>query len=107
MAYSLEVVERFENVLKNPEKFSVGRFDPQNEDIADEDLIEMVTVNAARALNMHEEINYLQPGAFADLFTLPYSGEANGVKKAIVGHKGPVEAVMIDGQWVDEYKEAA
>ena len=85
----------------------IQRFDPQNEDIADEDLIEMVTVNAARALGMHGEVGCLQPGAFADLFTLPYSGEANGVKKAIVGHKGPVEAVMIDGQWVDEYMEAA
>ena len=30
MAYSKEVVERFENVLKNPEKFSVGRFDPND-----------------------------------------------------------------------------
>ena len=28
MAYSKEVVERFENVLKNPEKHSVGRYDP-------------------------------------------------------------------------------
>ena len=28
MAYSKEVVERFESVLKNPEKHSVGRFDP-------------------------------------------------------------------------------
>ena len=26
MAYSKQVVERFENVLNNPEKFSVGRF---------------------------------------------------------------------------------
>lgn len=85
----------------------IQRFGLQNEDIADEDLIEMVTVNAARALGMHGEVGCLQSGAFADLFTLPYSGEANGVKKAIIGHKGPVEAVMIDGQWVDEYMEAA
>ena len=85
----------------------IQRFDTQNEVIADEDLIEMVTVNAARALGMHGEVGCLQSGAFADLFTLPYSGEANGVKKAIIGHKGPAEAVMIDGQWVDEYKEVA
>jgi len=30
MAYSKEVVERFESVLKNPEKHSVGRFDPSD-----------------------------------------------------------------------------
>ena len=34
MAYSKEVVDRFENVLKNPEKFSVGRFDPKDRNVA-------------------------------------------------------------------------
>ena len=83
------------------------QFQRQNPDITKEHLIEMVTVNAARALGMCGEVGCLQPGAFADLFTLPYSGEANGVTKAIIGHKGPVEAVMIDGQWVDGHEEVA
>ena len=34
MAYSREVVERFEGVLNNPEKFSVGRFDPSDPRVA-------------------------------------------------------------------------
>ncbi len=34
MAYSKQVVERFENVLKNPKKFSVGRFDPKDPNVA-------------------------------------------------------------------------
>ncbi len=34
MAYSKEVVERFENVLKNPEKHSVGRYDPNAPNVA-------------------------------------------------------------------------
>lgn len=34
MAYSKEVVERFEGVLKDPTKYSVGRFDPNAPDIA-------------------------------------------------------------------------
>tara|TARA_Y100001963_G_C6764833_1_gene441613 strand:- start:1229 stop:1648 length:420 start_codon:yes stop_codon:yes gene_type:complete len=33
MAYSKEVVERFENVLKDPEKFNVGRFDPNDPNV--------------------------------------------------------------------------
>jgi nitrogen fixation NifU-like protein len=33
MAYSKEVVERFESVLKNPEKHSVGRFDPNDKTV--------------------------------------------------------------------------
>lgn len=34
MAYSKEVVDRFEGVLKNPSKFNVGRFDPKDADVA-------------------------------------------------------------------------
>jgi nitrogen fixation NifU-like protein len=33
MAYSKQVVERFESVLKNPEKHSVGRFDPNDPNV--------------------------------------------------------------------------
>ena len=34
MAYSDKVVKRFEDVLKNPEKHSVGKFDPNDADVA-------------------------------------------------------------------------
>ena len=34
MAYSKQVVERFESVLKNPAKHSVGRFDPNDPNVA-------------------------------------------------------------------------
>ena len=33
MAYSKEVVERFESVLRNPEKHAVGRFDPNDPNV--------------------------------------------------------------------------
>ena len=34
MAYSKQLGERFENVLNNPEKFNVGRFDPKDPSVA-------------------------------------------------------------------------
>ena len=34
MAYSKEVVERFEQVLNSPKQFSVGRFDPKDPNVA-------------------------------------------------------------------------
>ena len=34
MSYSREVVDRFESVLKNPEKHSVGRFNPNDPNVA-------------------------------------------------------------------------
>lgn len=33
MPYSSKVVDRFEDVLKNPEAFSVGRFDPKDTNV--------------------------------------------------------------------------
>lgn len=34
MAYSKEVIERFEGVLNSPKQFSVGRFNPNDPDVA-------------------------------------------------------------------------
>ena len=34
MAYSKEVVDRFEQVLNSPKQFSVGRFDPKDPNVA-------------------------------------------------------------------------
>ena len=34
MAYSKEVIDRFEGVLNDPEKHSVGRFDPNDQTVA-------------------------------------------------------------------------
>jgi nitrogen fixation NifU-like protein len=34
MAYSQKVVQRFEDVLNNPAKHSVGRFDPKDPNVA-------------------------------------------------------------------------
>ena len=34
MAYSKQVVDRFESVLRNPHKHSVGRFDPTDPNVA-------------------------------------------------------------------------
>ena len=34
MAYSQQVVDRFESVLKEPEKHAVGRFDPTDPNVA-------------------------------------------------------------------------
>ena len=33
MAYSNKVVDRFEDVLKNPEKHGVGKFDPKDPNV--------------------------------------------------------------------------
>ena len=65
-------------------------------------IIEMITINPARALGMEGEIGCLNTGAKADLIALPFDTTINSVEEVIIEHRGPVELVMVDGQSFDE-----
>ena len=67
--------------------------------LAPEDVIRMVTVNAARALHRAGELGEVSPGAFADLTVLPFAGPAGAAYEACLAHTGAAGGVMIDGQW--------
>ena len=67
--------------------------------MSDEHIVRMVTVNGARALGLGGQAGELAPGAFADLATLPYAGTLAEVWEAVVRHRGPVAASMVDGEW--------
>jgi aminodeoxyfutalosine deaminase len=62
-------------------------------------ILEMATVNGARALGMSRQIGDLAAGAFADLVTLPFTGKRADIYDAVLHHGGDVAASMIDGQW--------
>ena len=47
-----------------------------NPKIAPEEIVEMATVNGARALAMAGQVGELSKGAFADLITIPFTGKA-------------------------------
>jgi cytosine/adenosine deaminase-related metal-dependent hydrolase len=63
-------------------------------------ILQMATVNGARALGMGGRIGEFAPGAFADAIAIPYSGELSGIHDAVMSHKGDVSSSMIDGEWV-------
>jgi cytosine/adenosine deaminase-related metal-dependent hydrolase len=63
-------------------------------------LLEMVTCNGAHALGLAGQAGELSKGAFADLITVPFSGQAREAATAVVHHRGPVSASMIAGEWV-------
>jgi aminodeoxyfutalosine deaminase len=62
-------------------------------------IVKMATVNGARALGFTGRLGELAPGAFADWVALPCSSTLAGAWEAVVQHRGPVAASMIDGQW--------
>ena len=65
-------------------------------------IIEMITINPARALGMEGEIGCLNTGAKADLIALPFDTAINSVEEVIIEHRGPVKLVMIEGQSFNE-----
>ena len=64
-----------------------------------ETILRRTTLNAAAALGMGGEVGEISEGAFADLITVPFAGNADGAVEAVVRHAGRVQAVMVDGQW--------
>jgi imidazolonepropionase-like amidohydrolase len=58
----------------------------------------MATVNGARALGRSGELGELVAGSLADLIAIPKKPgfDAYG---AVVHHRGPVTASMIEGTW--------
>lgn len=64
-----------------------------------EEVVQMVTGRAARALGLSGRAGVLAPGAWADLIALPFTGQAEAVAEAVVQHRGDVWAGLIGGAW--------
>ena len=62
-------------------------------------IMQMATLNGARALGLSGQIGELSEGSFADLVALPFGGNIADVHDGILHHQGNVAASMIDGQW--------
>jgi cytosine/adenosine deaminase-related metal-dependent hydrolase len=71
-------------------------------DLRPETILQMVTVNAARALGMSGKIGEITEGSFADLIAVPVSADIADTCEAVLHHSGKVSASMIKGQWAVE-----
>jgi len=67
--------------------------------VAPASILDMVTVNGARALGLAGKIGELAPGAFADLIAIPYAGKSSDLAETVLQHTGAVSASMIEGRW--------
>jgi cytosine/adenosine deaminase-related metal-dependent hydrolase len=63
------------------------------------EVLQMATLNGARALGLEGQVGELAQHAFADLIALPFAGNMPDLYQAILEHRGPVAASMIDGRW--------
>jgi len=65
-------------------------------------LLQMATVNGARALGMAGQIGELSKSAVADLIAIPFDGKVADIYDAVLHHASAISAVMVDGQWAIE-----
>lgn len=67
--------------------------------VAPETIVQMATLNAARALGQAGKLGELSPGTRADLVALPFERNHQALFESILQHPGRVAASMIDGRW--------
>jgi aminodeoxyfutalosine deaminase len=63
------------------------------------EILQMATVNGARALGLVGKIGELSKNVLADLIALPFTGKITNVHQAVIEHSGTVTASMIEGHW--------
>jgi cytosine/adenosine deaminase-related metal-dependent hydrolase len=63
-------------------------------------ILQMATVDGAKALGMRGQVGELSPGSLADVIAIPFSSKMSAIHEAVIAHKGDVSSSMIDGQWV-------
>jgi cytosine/adenosine deaminase-related metal-dependent hydrolase len=68
--------------------------------ISPEEILQMATTNAARALGLAGKIGEISKNAWPDLITLPFDGRFSRAAEAVVAHTGNVNSSMIEGRWV-------
>lgn len=68
-------------------------------ELAPQNILEMATINGAKALKRDGEIGVLREDALADMIAIPFSGRAETVYDHLVHFEGAVHASMIGGQW--------
>jgi cytosine/adenosine deaminase-related metal-dependent hydrolase len=67
--------------------------------VAAKTILQMATVNGARALGLAGQVGEISKGAFADLIAIPFAGKTADVHKATVHYQGDVTASLVDGEW--------
>jgi cytosine/adenosine deaminase-related metal-dependent hydrolase len=79
-------------------------FAETNPGVTPSDILRLATSNGARALGLQGRAGEVAQNSYADLITIPYSGNIGDAESAAVHHRGDVADSMIDGKWVSEWR---
>lgn len=63
-------------------------------------ILHMVTLNAARAIGLPGLLGEIRPGAYADLIAIPDTGKAEGVYDRVIANRAPIEWCLVEGREV-------
>ena len=74
-------------------------FAEKNQSVTAENILEMATMNSARAIGQQGKLGELKRGAMADIIALPFSGKAGDASSAAIQHRGDIAASLIGGEW--------
>jgi cytosine/adenosine deaminase-related metal-dependent hydrolase len=67
--------------------------------VSPERILQMATVNGARALGMSGDAGEIAQNSLADLISIPFAGKTEKAYEAAINHDGNVLASLIDGEW--------
>ncbi len=67
--------------------------------VSPETILQMVTINGARALGLAGTLGELSEGALADMIAVPFSGKISQIHESVLSHAGNVRVSMIEGRW--------
>jgi cytosine/adenosine deaminase-related metal-dependent hydrolase len=62
------------------------------------ELVEMVTVNPARAIGLEQSLGQIRPGYLADAVSIPFRGGYPGIYEEIIDYRDEVLWMMVDGK---------
>jgi aminodeoxyfutalosine deaminase len=67
--------------------------------ISPKEILEMATVNGARALGLAGQVGEISENAFADLIAIPFAGKIKDIYDALLHHPSTISAGIVDGKW--------
>ena len=68
--------------------------------LSPKELVEMVTVNAARAIGLARSLGRIRPGHLADAISIPFRGGYRSIYEEIIDYRDDVLWMMVDGKLV-------